>query len=81
MVSGIGEQKELDKHHIKCIHSLHGVGKNLQDHIFFPIGSKAKEQLGSTIISLYYNNLKLHGTILYTEKVFSVMVPLRVWLF
>ena len=46
MVSGIGEQKELDKHHIKCIHSLHGVGKNLQDHIFFPIGSEAKEQLG-----------------------------------
>ena len=46
MVSGIGEQKELDKHHIDCIHSLYGVGKNLQDHIFFPVGSVAKEQAG-----------------------------------
>lgn len=46
MVSGIGEQKELDKHHIDCIHSLYGVGKNLQDHIFFPVGSVAKEQVG-----------------------------------
>ena len=46
MVSGIGEQKELNKHNIECIHCLPGVGKNLQDHVFFPVGSVAKEQVG-----------------------------------
>ena len=36
MLSGIGESLELNKHGIKTIHELKGVGKNLQDHLFFP---------------------------------------------
>lgn len=33
MLSGIGEKAELEKHDIKVIHELPGVGKNLQDHV------------------------------------------------
>ena len=46
MVSGIGDPKELKAHNIPCIHALSGVGKNLQDHVFYPISSVAKEQVG-----------------------------------
>lgn len=33
MLSGIGPKDELEKHHIKLIHELSGVGENLQDHV------------------------------------------------
>lgn len=35
MVSGIGPLDQLKKYGIKVIKELAGVGKNLQDHIFF----------------------------------------------
>ncbi len=46
MLSGIGEASELKKHGIDCLHELRGVGKNLQDHLFFPISGQAKTQDG-----------------------------------
>ena len=46
MLSGIGEATELKKHGIECVHELKGVGKNLQDHLFYPICAKAKTQEG-----------------------------------
>jgi len=46
MVSGVGDPSELKAHDIPCVHALPGVGKNLQDHIFYPIASVAKEQVG-----------------------------------
>jgi|TARA_B100000780_G_scaffold67254_1_gene44434 choline dehydrogenase len=46
MLSGIGEAFELNKHGIECIHELKGVGKNLQDHLFFPICQQSKTQQG-----------------------------------
>jgi choline dehydrogenase-like flavoprotein len=33
MLSGIGPADELNQHNIEVIHSLEGVGKNLQDHV------------------------------------------------
>ncbi len=33
LLSGIGSKQELDKHGIKQVHELPGVGENLQDHI------------------------------------------------
>lgn len=33
MLSGIGPQAELDKHQIKPVHIMPGVGQNLQDHL------------------------------------------------
>ncbi len=46
MLSGIGELSELSKHGINCIHELKGVGKNLQDHLFYPICAQSKTQEG-----------------------------------
>lgn len=46
MVSGIGDPKELKAHNIPCVHVLPGVGENLQDHVFYPIATVAKEQVG-----------------------------------
>ena len=46
MVSGIGDPEELKAHNIPCIHALPGVGKNLQDHVFYPVANVAKKQLG-----------------------------------
>ena len=37
LLSGVGPKEELEKLKIKVIHDLKGVGKNLQDHIFFTI--------------------------------------------
>ena len=46
MLSGIGEASELKKHSIDCLHELKGVGKNLQDHLFYPICALSKTQEG-----------------------------------
>lgn len=46
LLSGIGPKKELKTHQIKCIKELPGVGKNLQDHLFFPISNVANKQKG-----------------------------------
>ena len=46
MLSGIGELSELKNHGIHCLHELKGVGKNLQDHLFYPICAQSKTQEG-----------------------------------
>jgi choline dehydrogenase len=46
MLSGIGDQKELKQHGIDLVRELPGVGKNLQDHLFVPIGALSKQQQG-----------------------------------
>ena len=46
MLSGIGDASELNEHGIECLHELKGVGKNLQDHLFFPVCGQSKTQEG-----------------------------------
>jgi choline dehydrogenase len=46
MLSGIGDKDELKKHGINCIKNLPGVGKNLQDHLFYPISATSTTQMG-----------------------------------
>ena len=46
MLSGIGDRDELKQHGIDCIQNLPGVGKNLQDHLFCPIGALSNQQEG-----------------------------------
>ncbi|MDN3659152.1 GMC family oxidoreductase N-terminal domain-containing protein [Ferruginibacter paludis] len=46
MLSGIGDKDELKALGIDCLHQLPGVGKNLQDHLFYPVSTLAKQQLG-----------------------------------
>ncbi len=46
MLSGIGDAEELSEHNIQLKHQLSGVGKNLQDHLFYPVSFAAKQRLG-----------------------------------
>ncbi len=46
MLSGIGEKEQLTSHGIELKLELPGVGKNLQDHLFFPVSCLSKEQVG-----------------------------------
>lgn len=46
MLSGVGKKAELQGHGIDCAVDLPGVGKNLQDHLFCPIGALSHQQEG-----------------------------------
>lgn len=46
MLSGIGDREELEQHGIEVVRDLPGVGKNLQDHLFVPIGALSYQQEG-----------------------------------
>ncbi|MHA7130626.1 GMC family oxidoreductase [Algoriphagus namhaensis] len=46
MLSGIGDTQELKNHGIEAKVNLPGVGKNLQDHLFFTCSALSKEQNG-----------------------------------
>ena len=45
MLSGIGPKDELQKIGIPAKHELLGVGKNLQDHLFYPTSSLCKKPI------------------------------------
>ena len=44
--SGIGDAEELSRHSITATHELKGVGKNLQDHLFYPVSCTTKQKQG-----------------------------------
>ena len=46
LLSGVGEREQLTRHGIELKKELPGVGRNLQDHLFVPIGALAKQQEG-----------------------------------
>jgi len=46
MLSGIGEQQQLQQQGIDCIHNLPGVGKNLQEHVDACVLVKSKKRDG-----------------------------------
>lgn len=46
MLSGIGDKEELAHHGIDCRVHLPGVGKNLQDHLFYSVSCTAHQQAG-----------------------------------
>jgi len=46
MLSGIGSKEELKKHTIDVKKELSGVGKNLQDHLFYGVSGLANTQEG-----------------------------------
>jgi len=48
MLSGIGEQQQLQQQGIHCIHNLPGVGKNLQEHVDACVLVKSKKRDGLT---------------------------------
>lgn len=46
MLSGIGDQSELQQNKVHCLQHLPGVGKNLQDHLMLYVGAMTKQQDG-----------------------------------
>ena len=58
MLSGIGDLKELKKIGVNCKHNLVGVGKNLQDHVFYPICAKTKRNQGINHYISPFNQIK-----------------------
>lgn len=46
LLSGIGNKETLAQHSISCLHSLPGVGENLQDHLFVPFSALSLQQQG-----------------------------------
>jgi len=49
MLSGIGDQKELQQHGIKLVHDLPGVGKNLQEHVDACVLVKSQKKDGFSV--------------------------------
>ena len=58
MLSGIGDTLELKKHGVNCKHILSGVGKNLQDHIFYPICAQTITNEGINHYISPFNQIK-----------------------
>lgn len=49
LLSGVGPREELDRHDIKCLHELPGVGRNLQDHLDVLVVDKAISHVGYSL--------------------------------
>jgi len=77
MLSGIGDFSELKKHGIDCLHELKGVGKNLQDHLFYPICAKSKTQEGINHYISPLNQLKAAWNYFVNKKGVFCVGPLE----
>jgi choline dehydrogenase len=58
MLSGVGDKDELQAHGLECKKHLPGVGKNLQDHLFYAISGLTKTQEGQNHHLKPLNQLK-----------------------
>ncbi len=58
LLSGIGNREALAEHGIELRHDLPGVGENLQDHLFVPIGAYAHQQEGQNHYSRPWDMFK-----------------------
>ena len=47
LLSGIGPKEDLQEHHIKIKKELPGVGKNLHDHLFFPVSCLCRKPISN----------------------------------
>ncbi len=57
LLSGIGDYDVLSKHNIDCKFNLPGVGQNLQDHLFCPVGAESTIQGGINHYLPWYRQL------------------------
>ncbi|MEZ4883308.1 MAG: GMC family oxidoreductase N-terminal domain-containing protein [Chitinophagales bacterium] len=77
MLSGIGDAEELKKHGITCKKDLKGVGKNLQDHLFYGISATSKQQEGLNHHIKLWNQLKGLGQFLFKKTGVFTVSPLE----
>lgn len=67
MLSGVGPQSDIEKHNIKLVHALPGVGRNLQDHLDIHITCLEKTRLSVSFKPRYLWRL-IKGIYLYFFK-------------
>ena len=77
MLSGIGAPEELNKHNIAVKKPLYGVGKNLQDHLFYFVSCKSKQQEGLNHYLKLGNKLSGLGTYLFKKMGPFAVSPLE----
>lgn len=59
MLSGIGEAEQLKQHGLKVEHALHGVGKNMQDHLQARLVYKCNEPTLNNEVSSLFGQAKI----------------------
>ncbi len=67
MLSGVGAKEDLKKHNIESKIDLKGVGKNLQDHLMYPISSKSNIKSNNYYLPWYRQLIEL-GNYLLTKS-------------
>ncbi len=72
MLSGIGDPQELKHHGIECKVDLPGVGKNLQDHLFYPVSSKTLEKTNNYYLPWYRQIMALGNYLITKSGPFSI---------
>ncbi len=77
MLSGIGATDDLRPHGIEVKHRLEGVGKNLHDHLFYPVSMLSKQAVGKNHVLKPLNMLGALFTYLTTKKGVLTTGPLE----
>ncbi len=77
MLSGVGDSEELQEQGIDCKKHLSGVGKNLQDHLFYGIAASSKQQEGLNHHIKIWNQLKGLGRFLFKKSGVFTVSPLE----
>jgi choline dehydrogenase len=77
MQSGIGDSSDLKARGIKPIHHLSGVGKNLQDHLFYGVSALSTIQAGQNHHLKPLNQLKALTQYLISKKGILTVGPLE----
>ncbi len=73
MLSGVGSREELVKHNIEVKKELQGVGRNLHDHLFYPVSSLCSQPISNN------HYLPLHHQVIETIKyLFTKSGPLSI---
>ena len=72
MLSGIGDKDELKDHGIETKKELNGVGKNLQDHLYFMVSSYTRDKIGFNHNLTTLNRIKdLFGYLTHKKNLLS----------
>ncbi|GHN01631.1 choline dehydrogenase [Cytophagales bacterium WSM2-2] len=72
MLSGIGDKEQLKRHNIETKIDLPGVGKNLQDHLFYPVSSKTHAKSNNYYLPWYRQLMALGNYALTRSGPFSI---------
>ncbi len=81
MLSGIGDKDELKQHGIACLKEIPGVGKNLQDHLFYPISGYLNNNTGINHYLKPWEKIKGLGQYIWSTRGPFTASPLEAFAF